>query len=265
MKKIIILSVFFLLAVNSQAQDFDYWKTNNPHSTESINHQVWNNFLQINIRPQNNINLIDYANVSMQEKQQLKNYIDYLQSITITHYNSKAQKAYWINLYNALTVHIILEHYPVDSIRNIKLSGFFIAGPWKKKLVKIESKMLSLDNIEHNILRPIWTDNRVHYSVNCASIGCPNLQNQAFTQNNTEQLIEKGAREYIRNKRGVNFQKNKLILSSIYEWFIEDFDNSTQGIIQHLQKYASRETIIKLQNYKGKIKYDYDWSLNDWQ
>ena len=109
-----------------------------------------------------------------------------MSDLTITDYNKKEQLAYWINLYNSLTIKVVLEHYPVKSIKEIKLSGIFKPGPWKKELVIIEGKKLSLDNIEHDILRPIWKDNRVHYAVNCASIGCPNLQNSAFTAKNSD-------------------------------------------------------------------------------
>ena len=135
---------------------------------------------------------------------------------------------------------MVLEHYPVKSIKDIKLSGILKSGPWKKELISIEDIKLSLDNIEHNILRPIWKDNRVHYAVNCASIGCPNLQNSAFTSVNTENLLNQGAKDYINHSRGVQLNKNVLKTSSIYKWFKEDFGDSENSLL-----------------------YGYDWSLNE--
>ena len=254
----IFLFFFFISVIFAST-----WEKNNPNSKEKIQHQVWDDFLQKNIIPKDKLNTISYGAVSKEYKRTLDNYLKYLQEIKITNYNQQEQKAYWINLYNSLTVQVVLDHYPVDSIRDIKLSGVFTIGPWKKKLVSVEREMLTLDDIEHKILRPIWKDNRVHYAVNCASVGCPNLQNRAFTADNIENLLEKGAKEYIQSPNGVSFQNNQLVISSIYKWFQEDFSTTPQGVLKHLQKYATADTKEKLANYQGKIKYEYNWSLNE--
>ncbi len=116
--------------------------------------------------------------------------------------------------YNALTVKVILDNYPVKSIRDIDISpGLLNDGPWDAKLLTIEGKEVSLNDIEHRILRPIFLDNRIHYAVNCASSGCPNLQPEAFTVENTEELLDRGAREYIAHERGVKISKNRLVVS----------------------------------------------------
>ena len=262
MKKIFTVLLFCSFFFSILAAD-SYWKKNNPNSKESIDNSLWNDFLQKNIISQEGINRLDYKNISADFKKALDDYLNDLQDITITNYNSKEQKTYWINLYNALTVQVVLNHYPVESIRDIKLSGVFTVGPWKKKLVQIENKMLSLDDIEHSILRPIWNDSRVHYAVNCASIGCPNLQNVAFTSENIEELLEKAAKEYINHPRGVSFSNGRLQLSSIYKWFKKDFAPNEKGLIQNLQKYANPDLQQKLQNHQGRISYHYDWTLND--
>jgi hypothetical protein len=263
MKKSTFVLLLFLCPVFSLLAN-SYWEKNNPNSQEKIDHQIWDSFLQKHIQVgADGLNRIAYGKVAEAEKAALTNYVDSLQEVKITNYPSQEQKAYWINLYNALTVKVVLDHYPVDTIRDIKLSGLFKPGPWGKELVAVEGKKLSLDDVEHNILRPVWKDNRVHYAVNCASVGCPNLQNRAFTRDNMEQLLEKGAREYTQNTRGVDWKKDKLVVSSIYKWFQEDFGDSKQGVLQHLQKYTSASNKAKLQNYQGKITYYYDWSLND--
>ena len=118
----------------------------------------------------------------------------------------------------------MLSHFPLASIGDINISpGLFVRGPWGAKILTVEGEKLSLDDIEHRILRPIWKDNRVHYALNCASLGCPNLQPTAYTSENSEALLDNGARDFINHPRGVSIQKGKLQVSSIYVWFQEDF------------------------------------------
>ncbi len=181
----------------------------------------------------------------------------------ISTYNRQEQKAFWINLYNALTVKVILDHYPVNSIRDIDISpGWFSDGPWGAKLVIIEGEELSLDDIEHRILRPIWQDPRIHYAVNCASLGCLNLAPIAYTAHNIEELLDQGTWAYINHPQGVTFKNGKLQVSSIYQWFQEDFGGSREGVLQHLRSYAREQLAEQLQTYRGKLIYDYDWGLN---
>jgi hypothetical protein len=183
--------------------------------------------------------------------------------LPISAYNGAEQKAYWINLYNALTVEVILSHYPVKSIRNIGISpGLFSRGPWDAKLATIEREKLSLNDIEHRILRPIWKDARVHYAVNCASLGCPNLQRMAYTGENTESLLEKGAGEYINHPRGLAIKNGKLQVSSIYDWFKDDFGAGRDRLLEHWLKYADGDLAGALKSYEGSLAYGYDWSLN---
>lgn len=261
--KIVFSCLYILLfAVNLQAADTDFWRKNNNNNPATIQHQEWDNFLKeyIITNHSSKINLLDYKKISGKSK--LDDYVEYLTTIKITNYSMAEQKTFWINLYNALTVKIILDHYPVKSIKNIKLSGIFKSGPWKKEVISIEGQKLSLDNIEHDILRPIWKDNRIHYAVNCASIGCPNLQDTAYTVSNTEALLEKGAKAYVNHPRGANFKKDGLVVSSIYKWFQEDFEDSEKGVLKHLKKYADADLKSKLEDYQGDLDYDYDWSLN---
>ena len=193
----------------------------------------------------------------------LKNYLDKLQSVPVSSYNRAEQRAYWINVYNALTVDVVLSHYPVASIRDIGISsGLFSRGPWDAKLLVIEGEKLSLNDIEHRILRPIWKDPRLHYAVNCASLGCPNLQPEAYTAENAEALLEKGAREYINHLRGVAIKNGKLTVSSIYEWFKDDFGSSREALLQHWLKYADKGLADALKGYSGGLNHAYDWSLN---
>ena len=241
------------------------WEEHDAASTQKIDHSPWDTFLKKNlVAPHlSGINRVRYASVAPEDRKGLKDYLKNLQGLSISSYNRAEQKAYWINLYNGLTVDLILSRFPVESIRDINISpGLFARGPWGAKLLNIEEERLSLDDIEHRILRPIWKDNRVHYAVNCASLGCPNLQPAAYTSENTEALLEKGAREYVNHPRGVVINNGKLHVSSIYVWFQEDFGGSAEGLMGHWSKYANKVLADALKNYSGGLEHDYDWRLN---
>jgi hypothetical protein len=262
---IFLLTLPTLLLAAPKANLWDYWTEHDPDSSISVDHSQWSAFLQRYVtKGPKGINRVDYGAVTAEDRNSLDSYVNRLARTEVRSMSRGSQKPFWINLYNALTVQVVLDHYPVDSIRDIDISpGFFASGPWGKKLVTIEGKKLSLDDIEHRILRPVWEDPRIHYAVNCAALGCPNLQNEAFTAGNMERLLDKGAREYINHPRGVSIEDDNLIVSSIYEWFQEDFGGSEAGVIEHLQRYAEPELTKKLKGLSTIYDDRYDWSLND--
>ena len=248
------------------AKLWPYWQAHDPDSLVVVDHTDWDNILKryVDARHPSGINRFHYGNVAEQDKYALKNYLKKMEKIQVSRLNRTEQKAYWINLYNGLTIHLILKHYPVKSIRQIDISpGIFSDGPWDARLLEIEGQEVSLNDIEHRILRPIWRDNRIHYAVNCASLGCPNIQPQAYTAENLEMLLEKGARQFINHRRGVKFIKDRLQVSSIYIWFQKDFGDSDAGIKQHLEKYLAAAKAEKLKSVKQRIGHQYDWDLNE--
>ena len=162
---------------------------------------------------------------------------------------------------------MVLDKYPVKSIQNVSLGGglktLITGGPWQAKIMKVSGVDLTLDDVENTILRPIYGDNRVHYTVNCASVGCPNLAAEAYTGAKLEAMLEAGAKAFINSPRGVAIEGDKIKASSIYDWFKADFGGSEATVIAHLNKYASPELKEKI-NKIGKIaSYDYDWTLAD--
>ncbi len=253
-------------AAAPKAEPWRFWAANDPGSRRSIDHAPWDRFLKkyVVTNHPSGINRVRYASVTPDDRKSLDAYVQQLQRVEVTRLNRSEQKAYWINLYNALTVKVLLDHYPVKSIRNIKIStGVFSSGPWGAKLLTIQGQSVSLNDIEHRILRPLWKDNRVHYAVNCASIGCPSLQPEAYTPENMETLLEKGAREYVNDPRGVRLAGDRLYLSSIYDWFQADFGGSEEAVLLHLEKNAGPDVAGRLKGYHGKISYDYDWRINE--
>ncbi len=238
------------------------WTANDPNSTAHIDHSAWTAFLQKYVVV-GSINRLHYARVVEEDRYALDSYITRLAASSISRYNRAEQLAYWINLYNAMTVRLVLDHYPVHSIRDIDISpGLLAFGPWDKRLIHAEGESLSLNDIEHRILRPIWNDARIHYALNCASLGCPNLLPQAFTAENADRLLDKAARDFI-NTRAVQVRDGRLIVSSIYAWFTEDFGGNEAGVLDHLRRYAAPPLTAELASFH-KIDGDtYDWRLND--
>ena len=137
----------------------------------------------------------------------METYLETTQSLDPKNYSRDVQKAYWINLYNAFTVYVILEEYPVQSILEL---GENASGPWDQKISSVAGKSLSLKDVEHNILRKEWSDPRIHFGVNCASVGCPNLLKHAYTADNVETLLAQAAREFMSHPRGMRFEKGSL-------------------------------------------------------
>jgi len=271
LKRISILPVIVLMTSgfiggfsSSAPEAWDIWEDNNPGNKQPIDHSKWNTILNKYITTDDTgLNLFAYGKVSAEDNALLKSYIADLSKIEITDRARAVQFAYWVNMYNALTITVILDNYPVKSIRDIDTSGIFANGPWGAELVTVEDEILTLDDIEHSILRPIWKDPRIHYAVNCASIGCPNLSKTAFTAANSEKLLNQGASDYINNERGFLIEDGDLIVSSIYKWFAYDFNNSEEGVIKHLKKHANAEKLEELKNIKKIYDTDYDWSLNE--
>ncbi|MFQ5755472.1 MAG: DUF547 domain-containing protein [Acidiferrobacterales bacterium] len=265
---LLLVSVVALAAVPAaaagpKAKLWERWTAHDPASTATIDHAAWQGLLQRYVRPYSDgINRVAYGSVTAADRRVLEQYIARLAALPISTYNRKEQRAYWINLYNALTVKIILDHYPIKSIRKIK-PGLFSIGPWGQKLVTVEGQQLSLDDIEHRILRPIWRDPRIHYAVNCAAISCPSLQEEAFTGSNVDALLTHAALAYINIPYGVQINNGRLVVSSLYRWYKEDFGGNDEGVIRHLRQYARPPLAASLRDIK-KISNDrYDWGLND--
>ncbi|MEZ9397886.1 DUF547 domain-containing protein [Vibrio splendidus] len=251
----IISLLFSTLAWSAPKSDlWPHWNQSNEANSTQVSHQDWQQFLDSYLVKQGQHTLVRYQAVSTSDKAKLKQYIKRLEQLNPLNYSKAEQYAYWVNLYNAVTVDLILDAYPIKSIT--KLGGLFSFGPWGDDVVVVNGMTLTLNDIEHRILRPIWQDPRTHYAVNCASLGCPNLQSQAFTSDNTETLLELAAVEYINSDKGVLVNNNQLQLSSIYEWFAVDFGTEKQ-LIQHLDQYRTKPV-----TNTEKISFDYDWSLN---
>lgn len=241
------------------------WENQKADDIRTINHDAWDRLLaKYLIVKDTGANLFRYSDVTSDDRVALQDYLSDLQSLRISDYNKSVQFAYWVNFYNALTVNVILDHYPVASIRDIDISpGFLADGPWGKKLASVEGYALSLNDIEHRILRPIWRDPRIHYVVNCASIGCPDLQPRAFRAATLDVDLDAAARAYVNDPRGVTVEYEWISVSRIYDWFIEDFGGNEGHVREHLLKYAAPELEMALRRHRQLNDVHYDWELNE--
>lgn len=265
----VLLGVFFGSAAAHgapAAKLWPYWQKHDRDSRTAVDHSAWDSILKhyVTTDHPSGINRFSYSSVTEEDRRVLQGYLRKMQAINVSGLNRPEQMAFWINLYNAQTVEIILRHYPVKSIKAIDISpGFFSNGPWDAELLTIEDRKLSLNDIEHRILRPIWQDNRIHYAVNCASLGCPNLLPRAYTAESLDLLLDKAARDYVNHPRGVSFTGRGIAVSSIYIWFKEDFGGTDKGILRHLRKHLSAENLQKLAHQPQIITHRYDWALNE--
>jgi len=263
---VVALTFCGLATTASAAPDsdlWDYWSPAAKEQSQTVDHSAWNTILDQYVSVEDDLNNFDYGALadSQSDSQSLKSYIASLSQLDPRMLTRPQQLAYWVNLYNALTIDVVLSEWPVGSIRDIR-DGVFSAGPWTRKLANISGQKLSLNDVEHRILRPIFNDARIHYAVNCASRGCPNLQPVAYTADNAEQLLNKGAKEFVNSARGVSIAGSKLTVSSIYEWFKVDFGNSDANVIAHLSQYADAPLAEKLKRVTKISRDQYDWKIN---
>ena len=243
-------------------------------ATETIDHTAWDALLKAHLRAgPDGINYVDYAGWKAGGHAPLKAYVKALEAVDPARLDRPEQFAFWANLYNAKTIDIVLDAYPVETIRAITINeglfGFLkksagLGGPWKAKVVKVAGEDLSLDNIEHDIMRKVFKDPRVHYAVNCASMGCPNLNMTAFTGANLEAELDKGAKAFVNHPRGIEAKSDgTIVASSIYSWFQADFGGSAAGVLDHARAYANEDLKARLDGKSDIAGFQYDWDLND--
>ena len=251
--------------VPPKAKRWERWARHDPDSTQAIDHGAWARFLDANLRDfEDGTTLVAYRRVSKADADALDDYVNAMGRLPIGQYARGEQLAYWINLYNARTVQLVLAYFPVDDLRHIKISpGRSAFGPWDKKILVIEGEHLSLNDVEHRILRPLWQDIRLHYALNRAAIGSPNLLAEPFEAGNAERLFDRPARGFINHPRGVRVDKGRLTVSRLYLWYEPDFGGSVKGVLDHLREHAAPALGQELAAVRRIDAYDYYWELNE--
>ncbi len=215
--------------------------------SKPLPHQLWNTLLEKHVSPDG---AVHYAGFKKDQKR-FTSYLNMLeQNIPDQTATKNDQLAYWMNAYNAFTVKLILDHYPLKSIKDIK-------DPWDLRFFKLGPKWYTLNDIEHRILRKM-EDPRIHFGINCASVSCPRLLNKAFTAKNVDQELEKLAIAFINDPKRNSISSEKIEISKIFSWFAKDFKKEG-SLIDFLNTYSN----IEIDKNAKKSFKTYDWNLNE--
>ena len=221
----------------------------------SVDHRLFGELLKAYVAD----GRVDYAGFQSEEAK-LDQYLDLLQRVEISSLSRNEQMAFYTNLYNAWTIKLILSKYP--EISSIKALGIFNSGPWKKKVVRLKGETVSLDHIEHDILRPRYKDPRIHFAINCAAKSCPPLRSEPYSGDRLDQQLDDSTRSFINNPRSYRWEGRNLYVSRIFKWFSEDFN---EDVLAFFRQYADGELKENLDAASQKINVqylEYDWSLN---
>jgi len=225
-------------------------------SGKPISHDQWTELLQKYIHG----NKVDYKGF-IQDSVKLN---EYLRLLETNHPNQEnwtkiEQLAYWINAYNAFTIRIVIRNHPLSSIRDIAGAIPFINSVWDIKFIRIAEETYDLNNIEHGVLRSQFQEPRIHFAINCASVSCPTLRNEAYVADKLEAQLQEQTLLFLKDESKNQIEFNKLELSKIFRWFGGDFEKGENS----KEDFIKEQLGIELSD-EVKLEYrDYDWSLNE--
>jgi len=245
------LSLILVLLLTNIVLNFSLAQSQNEFAVSELDvqldHSNWDQLLKKHVNDSGNVDYKAFA----KDISALVQYLDYLAGNQPNDEAPKPEKlAYYINLYNAATVKLILDNYPTKSIKDIK-------NPWGKDMVQVGGEKISLGDLEHKILRKM-DEPRIHFAINCASYSCPKLLNTAFNASNLEKLLEQTAIDFINDPKRNTVSMEKAALSEIFSWFKKDFTQEG-SLIDFINKYAYHKITSNT-----KISYlNYNWALND--
>ncbi|MBD2717308.1 DUF547 domain-containing protein [Microvirga sp. STR05] len=195
------------------------------------------------------------------DQQELNQYLDKLsKNPPAASWSKPEQMAYWINAYNAYTIRLILNHYPVKSIKDIgsKIKIPFVTTPWAAEFFSIGGQKMSLDDIEHGTLRKKFDDPRIHFALVCASISCPRLRNEAYTAGQLDRQLDDQGRDFLSNPAKNKVGQASAQLSKYFDWYKGDWNKNGQSVARWVNKYATTKM-----DADAKVSYlDYNWNLN---
>lgn len=187
----------------------------------------------------------------------------YLSQLASNHpketWTSNERKAFWINAYNAFTIKLIVDNYPVETIKDLGGGIYRVNTPWDIKFIQIEDKLYHLNDLEHNILRKEWSDPRIHAAVNCASISCPKLMKGAYLADKLDQQLDRQMKDFIHDTTKNTISADEVKLSKLFKWFSGDFKVAHSSVIDYINSYSN----VKIKESANIEYFDYDWGLND--
>jgi hypothetical protein len=256
-----VLAPSFALAADGVAA----FAAHRPGAERRVDHGALAAFLErYRVLGGDGIARVRYGDVAAADAARLAGYIARLGDVDVGALDRDEQLAFWLNLFNAAVIDVVLRHYPVASMRDIDLDRRdAVHGPWTAAALEVAGVALSLADIEDDILFTYWRDPRLHYALHRASLGCPNLPAEPFTGATMDSRLDAAAMAYVNHPRGVAIEDGELVVSSLYRWHLDDFGGSERGILRHLMAFADPERAMRLQRFDGIHRDRYDWRLND--
>ena len=227
-------------------------------ASERVDHSLYADLLKKYVKD----GVVDYQGFQ-QEEETLDRYLALLEQTDTNKLSRNEQFAFYINAYNAWTIKLILSGYPgIKSIWDLGSRILKWKSPFRKKIVRIEGGAISLDHLEHSIMRPRFKDPRTHFAVNCASKSCPTLIPEPYQGHILDQQLNASTRSFLNNPKRNRLEENTLYVSKIFKWFAEDFNKDVVGFfLVYLEGDTKEDLVARME--KIRVKYlDYDWSLN---
>ena len=253
-----VLGTWFLYPNRVESEERSGKEIQATKTNSKFSHELFDQVLQEYVDSQGRV---DYARLKSNPGT-LESYLDLL-AVNAPSDNATFQTglAFWINAYNALTIKGVLDHYPITSVRKIKLFGGFFS----RIKFQVGGRSYTLDNIEHDIIRYEFGDPRIHFALVCASIGCPILEKRVFVPETLEERLDNATANFINNPEKVRLDRENgvLHLSQIFEWYAEDFEDTHGSVINFISEYLPEADAAFLKKEEVQIQYlKYDWSLN---
>jgi len=240
------------------------------HATEGFDHThtQWTALLQAHVQwnAQGTASQVDYPGFQA-DQPLLQGYLDQLSAVTEAQYRqwtTTQQLAFLINAYNAFTVQLILEHYPLESIKEI---GGLFSNAWQQAFIPLLGQTLTLDDIEHGMIRQpgVFDDPRIHFAVNCASIGCPALRDEAFVASRLDAQLEDSQQRFLgdRSRNRYDPKRKRFLVSKIFKWYGKDFDQRWGSLEGYLQQHASL-LANPAEHDRARTTDEVDFAFYDW-
>lgn len=236
-------------------------------TAETVSHEIFDTYLQTHVKN----GLVNYTDACRDSH--LEDYLQQMSQVSPEQLPSdKSRMAYWINVYNAATIRLICDHYPLSSISELHKGGLVLGTitkrtAWDRKFIQAGDQVLTLNHVEHEILRPVFKDPRVHFAIVCAAMGCPPLRSEAYTGERLDEQLDDQGKIFLSDmmKNRFDEKKRRADLSPIFSWFKKDFGRGDKDLLMFVSRFVSPETRKALHDddFNWSVKYTfYDWSLN---
>lgn len=258
---LIAASIPAIAAQSQLSRLTQHWTAHDENSTATVDNSAFADLLNKYVVVRDDApNLFRYKKVTPDDHKRLQTYIHKLSNVALAKYNRNVQLAYWLNLYNAALLNLVLDHYPVDSIRDINWGQ---AKAWEIPVVRVDGIRLSLANILHAILRPIWQRPLIYYGLGSAALGGPELRPEPYTGDDIYLQLRADAKHFVNSPQDLRIKDNQLIVSKFFDRYRNAFGRSDTALISQLREHAAPALSARLDVFNTISAFTFDWHLND--